>query len=686
MSFTKDREIRRRGLSRAELGVNHISDVQLEVLNNEFKDELLENLGIVIGDDNSVPFSGTTPRMMMLTTDENGNEKFSTIEGSGFKLGSPEFWRQVQLGNVFAYPSDQRDPVQLQLDVDVSGKAELSSSKPVNASNLPESPAKPLTFFQSVANFFTRRFRRQANAFRNKEANASALKSKLNDLQSDRIKIPKGSEKKAEQQAIEALAVKKQNARNALATARAEAEANQQDFGTKAMTSVFRPDPEIHTEPPFMKQKKVKEGDKNEALYSEEQFKSLKVYGKKDIDLDQISVGISGDTVKPEEFAAVTMYALWDNEVAEKAIPISGAQDIHATKSLQQAGLSGAEAQSLTLAPVRSMYTTDLFIHNFRDGEGKYFKDVTNLGREKAVKAFKAYGDGERTELAKIIADGINKSAKVFNYIESSTISSQDLGTIVMSEKVTSLLERDPTLYDEAVKQGMTEENFKSVKALHQLGKIEQAERNAKYEITKANAEGRELSAEEKTKYSQDILKSKFVKMKIAAENAENQMDEKGMMATAVLASSMQNVNKADMVKWQKNPNLRPAPKPGKVWSDTASQVMYSMQYEYKPIPKSGIELTNQDSINNLNRLAENAVKNLDVKNQSMDWMYKEFGYGDELHHPSLDMTKVMAEANHIQAPKMDNAPAPIAAEKQNSIKQRASMFEPKQQQGPSIS
>ena len=689
MSFTKDREIRERGLSRAELGVNHILDDQLEVLNNEFKDELLENLGIVIGDDDSVPFSGTTPRMFMITTDENGNEKFSTIDNSGFKLGSPEFWRQVQLGNVFAYPSDQKDPVQLQLDVGTSGKAELHCSKPVNASNLPESPAKPLTFFQSVANFFTRRFRRQAGAFRNKDANASALKSRLNDMQSDRIKLQKDSEKKAAENALKELEAKKVQERKESSMNSAKLSAEQMDFGEKGMTSVFRPDPEFHTEYPFLKIHKGK-GNKDSTwgLYTEEQFKSLNVYGKKDIDLDTISVGISGNTVKPDEFAAVTMYALWDDEIAGKANTLTGNYDIHGVKSLQQIGIPAAEAKSLIAAPIRSMYTTDLFINNFRDSEGKFFKEVTNLGRKKAVDAFKAYGDGDRTPLAKIIADGINKAAKAFNYIDGTSISAQDLGTMVMSEKVTSLLDRDPTLYDEAVKHGMSEENLNAVKALHQLKKLEQAERNAVYEITKANAEGRELSVQEKTKYAQDILRSKFAKMQIATENAENQVNERGMEIYATLGDKMQNVNQLQEKQWAKNPELRPAPKPGMVWGDTASHVMFIVGNEYKPLPKSGVNLTAEESINNLNKLAENATKNLDVANQSMDWMYRELAKGDEHNKPTLDMTKVLSEADKIQVPKNEApAPAPVAAEKKNSIKQRAAFFEPKnnQNQGPSI-
>ena len=100
-----------------------------------------------------------------------------------------------------------------------------------------------------------------------------------------------------------------------------------------------------------------------------------------------------------------------------------------------------------------------------------------------------------------------------------------------------------------------------------------------------------------------------------------------------------------------------------------------------------GVNLNTEESINNINRLAENAVKNLDGANQSMDWMYKEFGIGDDYNKPSLDMTKVLSEADKVQVQKNENAPAPAAAEKKSSIKQRAAMFEPKnsQPQGPSI-
>ena len=50
-------------------------------------------------------------------------------------------------------------------------------------------------------------------------------------------------------------------------------------------------------------------------------------------------------------------------------------------------------------------------------------------------------------------------------------------------------------------------------------------------------------------------------------------------------------------------------------------------------------------------------------------------------------MTKVLSEADKVQVQKNENAPAPAAAEKKSSIKQRAAMFEPKnsQPQGPSI-
>ena len=95
------------------------------------------HLGWNLGPDGQVPKDKDgRSRMFVIKDDtilEYDGKKLS--DGTELELGSNEFWHQVQMGNMFAYPMGSSKPVQLQAQLGDS-LIEFQYSRPLNAEDL----------------------------------------------------------------------------------------------------------------------------------------------------------------------------------------------------------------------------------------------------------------------------------------------------------------------------------------------------------------------------------------------------------------------------------------------------------------------------------------------------------------------------------------------------------------------
>ena len=62
-------------------------------------------LGIVEGKDGSIPETEGVPRIFVMGKGKDGHDTMMSLKEAGIDFGSKEFWRQSQMGNVFAYPA-----------------------------------------------------------------------------------------------------------------------------------------------------------------------------------------------------------------------------------------------------------------------------------------------------------------------------------------------------------------------------------------------------------------------------------------------------------------------------------------------------------------------------------------------------------------------------------------------------
>ena len=104
-SFTND-PIRYSSVEEDEL--TPLPGTDAAILNRDLN--LLTNFGIIVGDNKQVPKTAGVPRIFLMTKDEDGHERVHSLEEKNLALGSLEFWKQAQLGNVFAYPAGETRP------------------------------------------------------------------------------------------------------------------------------------------------------------------------------------------------------------------------------------------------------------------------------------------------------------------------------------------------------------------------------------------------------------------------------------------------------------------------------------------------------------------------------------------------------------------------------------------------
>ena len=298
-----DGEIRPRGNTRAELGITHFTESNIAALNKNAGD-FLEEIGIDVGSgqDWTIPMTPNSyiPRMFIVGRDRNNHDRIQTFQSLGIKPGSPEFWRQVQLGNVFVYPAGKKDPVQLQADVYEDGTTQFHYSKPITQQTMPKSPVKQASVFKRFMNFISGRrlYKAEVEAWKNREADEDSLMKSLSDMAEEREKrvVPKNGKKSPEQEAadikLQEVAAKKKQAEKEEQLEKAKVRLEHHDYHTGIMTSIYRPDPELRKEYPLFKK-----NQKDWGLYTQEHFDSLKKYSKEEIDINKI---------QPELFTAMS--------------------------------------------------------------------------------------------------------------------------------------------------------------------------------------------------------------------------------------------------------------------------------------------------------------------------------------------------------------------------------------------
>ena len=587
------KEIQQRYHSFSDSGKKPFTNLQLSLLERDFN-SFLRDAGIPLGADRKIPETGGVPRIFVLGLDAEGNEKPMTPQEAGIDMTpkSPEFWRQVSMGNVFAYPAGSGSPVQLRAGDDPDATdGDFGYTEPVEPEKMParqiKKPGVFARFFHKVSGG---RWFKEVAVYA-KQQDRQEFKHELSAMNGKRASGADDELAEA-QQAIrdEKRRNKQQELEKKLAAAR-EAE-NEFQTGYEDLHSVYKPIPE-------KKEHLLKKPGKA-GLYTEEHFKTLKPIGKDELDLSKIPIapkGKLGPSASEKDFCAVAMFAGMKYQNAEGAKEPSQITDIHAVDSFKKnLGFTDAQARQLMADGYSNMFTSDLF--HIRDNTGGFFKVGVNNARQDAANAFNAYKSGDKEPLAKLIAFGVGRSsAETVNVVGSPGKTAK--GIFRMGAHLLTLMDKDPELKALALKSGMTEKQLNTVKATSEYLKLDDARKRANVKLLEAAAAGKELPAEEKKSCMEAIIKPTLVEKMWVTENSA---DSEKLQEIEKKMLNSKRPTFEQLEAWKKNPSSRPAPPEGKFWKDTGDRFLEIVKQLYKPVPQVVSSLKDQADLDKIAR------------------------------------------------------------------------------------
>ena len=649
MARQKNLPIQPRVWSRADAELPYLNEENMLGL-TKWREYLFEDLGIVVNEDNAIPTTNQVPRIFVLHSDDDGRERPMSLEAAGLQPGSPEFWRQVQLGNVYAFPTGQAAPVQLQLGLNENDRATLGYSEPVHQDQVPATPAKPLGFWKRVAWFFTGgyAFNHQRLAYKMRDVSNVTVTAEFENMANKRANCAQTEEREV-QAHKEVLAQRKLREELPDLLKASKKRQNHNQIGLSRMTKLFKPVPEYDPQMDMELPENAKKG-----LYHKSKFdQHLTPFGKDQIDLEIPPVDGNGQRVTDEEFAAVVMYTLWDPEFAMVGDELQG-HDRHLIQSLKDLGCEEKDFPMLVTAQTRCFYTNDLFMGTPRQNSDIFFEKVTDPGRRKAVDAMKDYLAGDKDKLAQIIANGINMAAGDVLAVNLDPIDEQSRGNFVASSKLLGLLERDPALKELCLKKGMDSQRLKTVEGMREMLRLEDQANAAEVRLGEAARDGVNLSREEKHNLAKAFLKSRISMVLLKNDNCSNQPRYQEMEDKRIHAVQYEDNN---LIKnWRLHPDQRPAPQHAHIWLDSANKCATTFQVVYRTQPKSVQALTTEAGQQELDRLADQIVRQKGLADKSPMDLYLQFT--KQFNKFKLNDAILQAvEVLHPQQPQVQNQP-----------------------------
>ena len=539
-----------------------ITEKVIDYLNPRVLPQFEELTGVNIskpGD--KAPVSGGTPQLFILDEDEPSNPR--SLEEEKAEIGSKRFWELMQQGKIFAYPSGQKEPVQLQLKVESGSRPEFFVSEPLStqpdklASRNFEYEKKPPErkrmppkvpqpgIFASIAHFFNsswykkefeayetnRRLREQiteqnqhakeayeAQAEKAKQEAADACRKVSAGLQrvfgASRTDKALAEEREAQRVLREKRAAEEAQAALNEAALKAKNAADRTEDCITNMMSIFstKPAPLPHLE-------KIR-------AYNKDNFAVLKP-----VTLPE-GLKIGNTPVDDRLFANLAFHAQLDPERA-----MAWFYPPEAQKTLREEGLTQKDMEEMAVYKLGGMAMGDVISDHVRPQVSNYIDRSSQPGRKDAEKALAEYRAGRKGPLANIIyraAQYTAKGAKDLN-----TGGKVALTDAKLTGELLDLLDQDPELRQAAREKGLTEKMEETCRGMDALQELEKSSLQAEEKLLKAVAEHRELSPEEKAECLSDIFKYRTADAMLKAQTAED--NSKNFMTVKKRITERQN-------------------------------------------------------------------------------------------------------------------------------------------------
>lgn len=492
-----------------------------------------ETIGIILDKDGTTPKSANAPRIFALK-----DGKAVTLEEGDMQIGSRAFIEALLKGEIFAYPSGEKRPVQAQGRLS-GATLRLDFSAPIGKiMNLdfmpPAEPALvPPKWYHKLFNFIPanqRRiddYNRAVRAHAEWEKQIEALGKELEERQKSVAEQYKAAQPAA--QAIDerfgalrdetSMAADREMSET-IARAYWKKEADilkghvqKEDYGIDIMQNVYGSHPQVRKE--WLKRGAAGENE-NSGLYTEKSFRKLT-----SAPIDPAQVAIGGKGLTEREFATLAMFAATDADIGVAVQKASVGDPSDAIKYFQQVvGYNEKQAKQIIADSISNTYTQDVLHVDSR--MFKYFDTAMNGGRARATEALEAYQKGDKTKLAEIMGLAVKTAGSRAGVTGDDGV--HPLGKV--AGEMLSLMERDPELKAMAkasfereeqefckgtpFKPRSFEEMTSSIQKMQKFSEVREKGMKALADLTQARAEGKELTAEQKKGYLRDILTARL--------------------------------------------------------------------------------------------------------------------------------------------------------------------------------
>lgn len=631
---------------------NPIDSNQRARMKKRALDMLWDEFRIDVGEDGRIPKGeGGTPRVLIFGRNSEGIEGLYDPNELGIRANSDDFVRECEKGNVLVYPTGKEKPVQL-------GVRDLAQEK--NATNvsftvseelepeaLPRPPVKKMGFWRGLARVVTLGIAYRGRAREIAQANRAheARQGKLREYKERRAAV--AQRELDDLKTVEANRARRfEKAAQVAAAESAEKEVNKKTVGKRNFVSIFRPDPEFI---PELEKITGEDGrDKREGIYTKDHFKDLTVYTKDaekrkaeqerrmaamdpeerknfkptqyvNFDIQSVELGPNSSPLTNEEFASVAMFTCWRPDIALREYQQGTDYDPTLRGALLQLGYPEDKLDLLMTVNCRSMATTDHFMAEGRDNEGGKFKNYLEPARAEAVRAFQAYSEGNKEQLAGLIANGINRAAESFQDVKEERLGPNSFGTILACKPLFSLMEKDPELKSLALKQGMEPERLAVMKGMIKVNELEDDDRKSERDLINAVVKDQELSRQQKHDCAKKIIMSRLAMQQFKHHHLHVVENPKGE------AELRKNALKMDMssVQYQGPIEQLPPPKPGHIHFIGMQTMIAGLHTVYAPLPKIAQDLSRPEDVRKLDQLAEKIVEQEKLADKSTKELYE---------------------------------------------------------------
>ena len=594
-------------LKHPQISIDDIPDDLLQHTNKNT--DFRRMLGIPIGPKGEVPSTGGMPRIFVIDKDQNGTDRIMSLEEAGTPIGSREFWQKAQLGKVFAYPVGERTPVQLSVRLGPAQMA-VKTSKPLEPDKIPlqagPAPKRP-GFWQRVlhsinknwASEDTRKYYTRSQGIKNIQSRITSVSEKRLRGTAEETRQFKELEARLE------LENKKQD--NIDHAADMKSDLDEKKFGLRTYKELTAPTPVFNESIEKVTQKTETKEIKS-GLYTEKDFKQLK---KIDADLKDFKIG--GKPITDEEYMGLVAAVSCSPKYTDVVRTNSTEYDKTLPEAMKPFGITKEQIdKNWAMQHTDWLFGDFMRIKGLRDGEANLFGHLFNPAREESINILRDYQAG-KPEAKKALAENITRGCM---HIVNSMHGKQNYSDMFMKQcrvmnALAGLMDKDPELKKIAMQDppagyGLKEEHIKLVKGMAEVDKADVKAAEAASKLANAALEGAPpMSQEEKKQLVADIVTSRLIQQEliddynhIDKDEAHSQLDTKvqELQMDAVLGGRM--VQKEDAEKWSADPDSRPMPQPGKLYSD---QVL-----EYKSLKMVDICKPSKTGVN----LGEKGIKN----------------------------------------------------------------------------